>query len=139
MTRAIAGSMSMAVGRWLSWPASVRRASTAHEPSSPSSYLAAGGIATHEADVGEAGVGEAWHGSKADFAVICSSDPLYERHAGAIAAALKAAGSAIVLLAGRPGAGEVAWRDSGIDYFIHVGDDMLATLRHVAREIGMIE
>jgi methylmalonyl-CoA mutase len=103
------------------------------------SYLAAGGIAAREAAVGRASVAAAFRDSGADLAVICSSDTLYETEAEALALALKQAGAGPVLLAGRPGDREAAYRASGIDRFIHAGDDMLASLKSIAGEIGMIE
>jgi methylmalonyl-CoA mutase len=103
------------------------------------SYFAAGGIVAVEAEVDTSGVGSAYRESGADFALICSSDTLYKSEAEACARALKAAGSTVVVLAGRPGENEADLRAAGVDRFIHAGDDMLASLRAVAREIGMIE
>ena len=103
------------------------------------SYFAAGGISSSEAEVNADTVGEAYRGAGADLAVICSSDTIYRRDAEACARALKLAGAATVILAGRPGDGEADLRAAGIDRFIHAGDDMLATLQAVAGEIGMVE
>ena len=71
--------------------------------------------------------------------MICSSDTLYGLDGEACARALKGAGALVVVLAGRPGEREAVWRDAGVDCFIYAGDDMLATLRQLACEIGMIE
>ena len=103
------------------------------------SYVATAGIAAMEAEVDTETVAEAYRGSGAALAVICSSDTLYQSEAEACARALKAAGAGVVILAGRPGENETALRAAGIDRFIHAGDDMLVTLQAVAGEIGMIE
>jgi methylmalonyl-CoA mutase len=103
------------------------------------SYLAAGGIDAWEVETAAATVATEYKGTGADLAVICSSDTLYATEAEACARALKEAGAAVVVLAGRPGEAEAAFRAAGIDHFIHAGDDMLATLRILAREMGMIE
>jgi len=103
------------------------------------SYFAAAGIDAAEGDVSVETVAGAYKESGAELAVICSSDTIYEADAARVAEALKQAGAPHVVLAGRPGEREDGYRASGIDRFIHAGDDMLATLRDVAREIGMIE
>ncbi|MDE0808216.1 MAG: methylmalonyl-CoA mutase family protein [Alphaproteobacteria bacterium] len=106
------------------------------------SYFAAAGIDAIEAeiDTGDpAGIAAAFQGSGADFTVICSSDTLYRTEAEGCTKALRAAGSRVVVLAGRAGENEAELREAGVDRFIHAGDDMLASLRAVAQEIGMIE
>ncbi len=103
------------------------------------SYLAAGGIAAREVAASVETVAAAFRDSGADLAVICSSDTLYETEAEACARALKQAGAGLVILAGRPGDREAAYRAAGIDRFIHAGDDMLASLKIIAGKIGMIE
>jgi methylmalonyl-CoA mutase len=103
------------------------------------SYFAAAGIAAIEAEVDSNGAGAAFVDSSADFALIGSSDTLYSSQAESCARAVKDAGARIVVLAGRPGENEAGLRAAGVDRFIYAGDDMLATLRAVAREIGMIE
>jgi methylmalonyl-CoA mutase len=70
----------------------------------------------------------AYKKSGAKLACVCSSDKVYEAEAGAAAKVLKNAG-ATVHLAGRPGDDEAAWRQAGVDTFIYVGCDALATLR----------
>ena len=66
--------------------------------------------------------------SPSNIALICSSDAKYAEMAADTAKALKASGAVQVLLAGRPGEHEEAWRNAGIDTFIYVGCDVLSTL-----------
>ena len=71
------------------------------------------------------------------LAVICSSDVWYEAGVLAVAAALKQAGVACLFLAGNPGAREAAYREAGVDRFIFVGCDVLATLTELAQSEGV--
>jgi len=97
-------------------------------------YFAAGGIECVQAqDV------EAFAASGCRFAVLCSSDKIYGEDAVETAGNLKRAGAERIFLAGRPGDNEAAWRAAGIDGFIFVGDQTLATLREVAAGLGVIE
>ncbi|WP_193188790.1 methylmalonyl-CoA mutase subunit beta [Nisaea sediminum] len=73
------------------------------------------------------------------FAVLCSSDKIYGEEAVDAAGTLKRAGAERIFLAGRPGDNEAAWRAAGIDGYIFVGDQTLATLRDVAAGLGVIE
>jgi methylmalonyl-CoA mutase len=70
-------------------------------------------------------------------AVLCSSDKLYPDLVPQAAGRLKAAGARSVVLAGNPGANEVAWRAAGVDRFIFIKCDVLATLRDMLREEGV--
>ncbi len=79
----------------------------------------------------------AFRDSGAGIAVICSSDDVYAEQAAATARALKAAGAAAVVLAGRPGDREAEWREAGVDHFIHVGCDVLDVLRTLLRTEGV--
>jgi methylmalonyl-CoA mutase len=72
----------------------------------------------------------AFRTSGAKLACLCSSDKMYETGAMTAAKTLKNAG-AVVHLAGRPGDHESAWRQAGVETFIYVGCDALATLRAV--------
>lgn len=96
-------------------------------------YLAAGGIATLISDGYKSAeeAARAFKQSGAGAACICSSDALYEEHAAAVAKALKEAGASMVLLAGRPGDNEQAWRDAGVDRFLAAGNDHVATLQEL--------
>jgi len=71
----------------------------------------------------------AFKASGADLACLCSSDTLYAAEAVAAASALCAAGAKHVYLAGRPGEREAALSAAGVGTFVHVGCDVLATLR----------
>ncbi|MER7585489.1 methylmalonyl-CoA mutase family protein [Kitasatospora sp. NPDC097691] len=91
----------------------------------------AGGIATTSLEaVDPAAFAEAFTASGATVACLCSSDALYGEHAEAVAGALKAAGAAKVLLAGR--LGEVP---AGVDEFIHAGGDAVAVLTSLLDQI----
>jgi methylmalonyl-CoA mutase len=68
---------------------------------------------------------------RADVAVICGSDERYMEEAAGAARALKVAGVDKVVLAGRPGALESELRTAGVDTFIFVGCDAIATLEEL--------
>jgi len=70
--------------------------------------------------------------------VLCSSDLLYATAVPALAPALKAAGLKTLILAGNPGANEAAWRAAGVDRFIFIKCDVLATLRDLLRAEGVL-
>ncbi|MFJ2866601.1 methylmalonyl-CoA mutase small subunit [Kitasatospora sp. NPDC087314] len=96
----------------------------------------AGGIATTGAEGTDAvAFAEAFTASGASVACLCSSDALYAEHAGAVAAALKAAGARRVLLAGRPGEQRAAYEAAGVDGFVAAGGDAVATLTGLLTEI----
>jgi methylmalonyl-CoA mutase len=76
--------------------------------------------------------------SGATVAVICSSDKLYPEVVPLLAPKLKAAGARTVVLAGNPGASEAAWRGAGVGRFIFIKCDVLATLREMLREEGVL-
>lgn len=80
----------------------------------------------------------AFQESGATIAVICSSDKLYPDVVPPTAAALKQAGARSVVLAGNPGENEAAWRAAGVDRFIFMKCDVLATLRDMLREEGVL-
>lgn len=83
-----------------------------------SGFFGAGGIRTRESSeiVG------------APLVCLCGSDERYAEAAADRVRALKAAGAGRVLLAGRPGALEASLREAGVDGFLFVGCDVLATL-----------
>jgi methylmalonyl-CoA mutase len=81
---------------------------------------------------------KAFAGSGATVAVICSSDKLYPDVVPQVAPTLKAAGARSVVLAGNPGGNEAAWRVAGVDRFIFIKCDVLATLRDMLREEGVL-
>jgi methylmalonyl-CoA mutase len=76
--------------------------------------------------------------SKATIAVICSSDKLYPEMVPQVAGKLKSAGARTVVLAGNPGANEEAWRAAGVDRFIFIKCDVLATLREMLAVEGVV-
>jgi methylmalonyl-CoA mutase len=81
---------------------------------------------------------KAFVGSGATVAVICSSDKLYPDVVPQVAPKLKAAGARAVVLAGNPSANEAAWRAVGVDRFIFIKCDVLATLREMLCEEGVM-
>jgi methylmalonyl-CoA mutase len=94
----------------------------------------AGGSKTEPPDIGA--LAEAFTARGARAACICSSDALYAEHGEAAAAALKTAGARYVVLAGRPGDREEAYRSAGVDAFVYAGCDAVAALTAVYDEIG---
>lgn len=80
----------------------------------------------------------AFAASGASIAVICSSDKLYPEFVPGVARRLKEAGARSVVLAGNPGENEAAWREVGVDRFIYVKCDVLATLREMLQEEGVL-
>jgi methylmalonyl-CoA mutase len=102
-------------------------------------YLAAGGIeAVASAPLhNSADAGAAFAASGARIACICSSDDVHVELAEAAAGALKQAGAAQVLLAGRPKDQEAALRAAGVDTFIFAGGDAVATLTKLHEALGI--
>ena len=94
--------------------------------------------------VGNAGYSDARAAAKAfvdtdaKIAVICSSDKLYPEIVPDAACQFKAAGARSIVLAGHPGTNESTWRTAGVDRFIFVKCDVLATLRALLREEGVL-
>lgn len=74
---------------------------------------------------------EATSPQRADVAVICGSDERYTAEAAGVARALKSAGVRKVVLAGRPGALETELRAAGVEAFVFVGCDVLATMEEL--------
>jgi methylmalonyl-CoA mutase len=102
-------------------------------------YLAAGGIGSLASD-GYKNAEEAaaaFKASGAKTACICSSDALNAEHAEATAKALKAAGATLVLMAGRPGDKEAAYKAAGVDQFLFAGADAVAVLKGLHEKLGV--
>ncbi|MGW7516295.1 methylmalonyl-CoA mutase family protein [Streptomyces sp. NPDC054796] len=101
--------------------------------------LQAGGITpVHDpVSVDAASAGAALARSGATVACLCSSDERYAREAGEVAAELKAAGAAHVLLAGRPGEERDAFLHAGVDEFVAAGCDAVAVLSSLLDRIGV--
>ena len=81
---------------------------------------------------------QAFADSGSTVGVICSSDKLYPEMVPQVAPKLKAARARSVVLAGNPGVNEAAWRAAGVDRFIFIKCDVLATLREILREEGVL-
>jgi methylmalonyl-CoA mutase len=79
----------------------------------------------------------AFKASGATLVCLCSSDKVYETEALDAAKALSAAGAAHVYLAGRPGELEAGLKAAGVQDFVYVGCDVLATLRDAHDKLGM--
>ncbi|MEO1028745.1 MAG: methylmalonyl-CoA mutase family protein [Pseudomonadota bacterium] len=102
--------------------------------------FAAGGIeavSVERAPETHAELANAFKSSGCVLAVLCGSDPRYQSEAADAAEALKAAGVQRLYLAGRPGEHEAAWQKCGIDSFIHIGVDTVATLELAHAELGV--
>jgi methylmalonyl-CoA mutase len=101
-------------------------------------FLAAGGIEglTSDGYKGAAEAAAAFKASGAKIACICSSDEVYAREAEATAKALKAAGAARVVLAGRPGEAEARLRAAGVDGFLFAGQDAIAALEDLHKALA---
>lgn len=101
-------------------------------------YLASGGIDVMTSDgyVDGAAAAEAFKASGATTACICSSDAVYADKAEATAKALKAAGARTVLMAGRPGDKEAAFRAAGVDGFLAAGADAVAVLKGLQEKLA---
>ncbi len=67
--------------------------------------------------------------SGAKLAVLCGSDSQYAESADAFAKSVKAAGAERLYFAGRPGDLEASLQEAGVDEFIFMGCDVLASLQ----------
>jgi methylmalonyl-CoA mutase len=102
--------------------------------------FAAGGISAigaEEAHISLEAMIAAFSASGASAALIAGADPAYSAHAGEAARALKGAGAIWVVLAGKPGDHEAAWREAGVDQFVHAGQDALNELETVHAALGI--
>ena len=79
----------------------------------------------------------AFKASGAKLACLCSSDKIYAAEAVDAAKALTAAGASRIYLAGRPGELEAALKAAGVQDFIYVGCDVVATLREAQSQLGL--
>jgi methylmalonyl-CoA mutase len=85
----------------------------------------------------DAALAEAFRADASRVAVLCSSDDVYADRAATAASALKAAGAERVYLAGHPGDRRQSDEAGGVDEFVHVGTDVLASLEHAHRLLGI--
>ena len=93
--------------------------------------VAGGGLQTTD------DAGAAFAESGASIVCLCSSDAVYGERAAETARQLKAAGASRVFLAGRPGDGETALREAGVDHFAYAGADVLALLNEIHGHLGL--
>ncbi|MBL8575447.1 MAG: methylmalonyl-CoA mutase [Hyphomicrobiaceae bacterium] len=102
----------------------------------------AGGLAARVGDgfASTAALVEAFEASGARVACIASSDAVYAEEAEKAARLLKNAGAEFVYLAGKPAddAQKAAQAVAGIDAYVHVGIDVVATLSEAQRFAGVI-
>jgi methylmalonyl-CoA mutase len=99
-------------------------------------FFQAGGfeVIAEDASFDAEGSVAAFAASGARIAVICSTDKRYPALVPELAPRLTAAGAATVVLAGNPGPAEAAYRTAGVDQFIFMRCDVLATLRTLLEE-----
>ncbi len=100
-------------------------------------FFAAGGIGAEVATGNAGALAQAARVSGCTLACICGSDKRYADEAVPAAKALKQAGVARLYLAGKPGEREKELRDAGVDEFIHIGVDVLASLELAHAELGL--
>lgn len=72
------------------------------------------------------------------MAVICSSDARYPDVVPDLAAKLENRGARTVLVAGKPGDHEAAWREAGVTGFIHIGCNRIQMLSDLLQEEGVL-
>ncbi len=101
-------------------------------------FFGAGGISASSVTGDTTALEKAASGTGNVLACLCGSDRRYATDAIEAARALKRAGIARVYLAGKPGEMESALRVAGVDEFIHVGVDVLASLEKAYAELGLI-
>ena len=80
----------------------------------------------------------AFKASGAKLVCLCSSDKVYAAEAADAAKALTAAGAGHIYLAGRPGGIEAELKAAGVQDFIYVGCDVVATLQAAHVMLGLI-
>ncbi len=95
------------------------------------SFFETGGIEAIDTEgFSDAGaLAAAWKSSGAALVCLCSQDKVYAQQAEAAARALQTSGARHIYLAGRPGEQEAALRSAGVTDFIFAGGDALAALR----------
>ena len=101
-------------------------------------FFAAGGIDATLLSGELAAITDGLKQSGASIVCLCGSDKRYAEDAVAAAKALKEAGVSRLYLAGKPGDREQELRAAGVDEFIHVGVDVLASLELAHAELGLM-
>lgn len=99
----------------------------------------AGGIAAVQEQAGTdaQAAADAFAGSGARIACLCSTDQLYAEQAADAAARLKAAGATRVYLAGRPGERREDYLQAGVDEFVFAGCDAVEVLTSALNTMGI--
>ncbi|MFP2927081.1 methylmalonyl-CoA mutase family protein [Pyxidicoccus sp. 3LG] len=102
--------------------------------------LAVGGIETDEQrDFTDANhAAETFASSGTPLAVISGPDTLYPEQVPLLTKALKARGARTVVVAGRPGDHEAAFRAAGVDLFIYAGADLFQLLKTLHQQLGVV-
>lgn len=102
-------------------------------------FLNAGGIAALDNDgfPNAEAVAAAFASSGAKLAVICGSDDQYPEWVPQLAPLLAKAGAVEILVAGRPGEQEAAFRAAGVTGFIFMGTDVAAVLGSLLDRLGV--
>ncbi len=102
-------------------------------------FFEAGGVGalTNDGFADARSCARAFEASGARIAILCSADGIYESMVASVAPALKAAGCSYLFLAGAPGDKKDAFVAAGVDDFIFLGCDVLATLRRVHDLLGV--
>jgi methylmalonyl-CoA mutase len=72
---------------------------------------------------------------KTHMAVVCGTDALYGEHLATVAKALRAAGASLVYMAGRPADPDSGLKLLGVDGFIMMGSDVVATLNDIYKHV----
>ena len=80
----------------------------------------------------------AFAASRAEIAVICSTDARYATDVEQVAPKLRAAGARTVVLAGNPGSNEARYRAAGVNQFIFIKCRVLEILRSLLHQIGVL-
>lgn len=102
-------------------------------------FLNAGGIVALDND-GFADVKAAAEGFSAagtPLVVICGSDDQYPEWIAELVPELRARGAKHILVAGRPGDKQASFEQAGVNGFIFMGTDVVATLQHLLDGMGV--
>jgi methylmalonyl-CoA mutase len=102
-------------------------------------FFEAGGIeaVTNDGFASREDMVAAFKAAGTKLACLCSSDKVYATEAADAAKALTAAGAAHIYLAGRPGELEGALKAAGVQNFIYLGCDVVATLQAAHAMLGL--
>ncbi|MEA2930075.1 MAG: methylmalonyl-CoA mutase [Hyphomicrobiales bacterium] len=102
-------------------------------------FFEAGGIeaVTNDGFASRDAMVAAFKASGAKLVCLCSSDKVYAVQAADAAKALTAAGATHIYLAGRPGEIEAALKAAGVQDFVYVGCDVVATLQAAHGILGL--